>query len=282
MGEARKRVVEISFEFKKRPVSYHYNTKDLELTKQLADKLTTELGSLLKGVVLFGSAVRGSSTAKSDIDVLLLIDDLTIIFSDEVVTSLRVIIQNAASSISDLFHVTPMHLSDFWNYSKSADPVIVNILREGKIVYDTGFFAPMQNLLDEGKIRPTKEAVWTYYNRAPQTLKQAQSHTLKAAVDLYWGVIDSAHAAIMHIGVVPGAPHEVYALLDEHFVKPHFLEKKYSETLKFFYHLAKDIGHNRKTNISGVEFDKLFARADTFIKRMKFILGHDPNIFKKN
>ena len=275
-------MVEISFEFKKRPVSYHYNEDDLTLTKTLAEKLNAELGDLLKGVILFGSAVRGSSSKRSDIDVLLLINDLSIVFSDEVVTSLRVIIQNAASQVSELFHITPMHLSDFWDYAKNADPVIVNILREGKVVYDEGFFTPMQTLLDEGKIRPTNEAVWTYYNRAPQTLKQAKSHTLKAVVDLYWGVIDAAHAALMHVGVVPGAPHEVAELLDKHFVKHHFLEKKYSDTLRLFYRLAKDIGHNKKTHISGVDFDKYYVRAEVFIQRMKFILGHDPSMFKKN
>lgn len=274
-------MVEISFEFKKRPVSYHYKEEHLDLTKQLATKLKTELGDLLKGVVLFGSAVRGSATTRSDIDVLVLINDLTIVFSNEFVTSVRVIIQNAASDISELFHITPMHLSDFWNYAKNADPVIVNVLREGKIVYDEGFFTPMQTLLDEGKIRPTNEAVWTYYNRAPQTIKSAKMHTLKAVVDLYWAVIDAAHAALMHIGVVPGAPHQVADMLDKHFVNNHFLEKKYSQTLRLFYRLAKDIGHNKKTSISGVDFDKYCVRAEVFVKRMRFILSHDPKTFGK-
>jgi len=275
-------MVEISFEFKKRPVSYHYTEDTLKLTNELSTKLKSELGDLLKGVIFFGSAVRGDSTSHSDIDVLLLIDDLTIIFSEDVVTSLRVIIKKVASSISESFHITPMNLSDFWDYSRNADPVIVNILREGKVIYDEGFFSPMQTLLDEGKIRPTKEAVWTYYNRAPQTLKQARTHTLKAVVDLYWGVIDAAHAALMHIGVVPGAPHEVANLLEKHFVNHHFLEKKYSQTLRLFYNLAKDIGHNKKTHISGVDFDKYYSRAEVFVKRMKYILGHDPKIFKKD
>ncbi len=268
-------MVNISFEYKKRPVEYHFSENDLELTQKFSEKLKEELGDLLKAVVLFGSGARGTDVKGSDIDVMLVINDLTIVLSNEVITGLRVIIENTAAKISPDFHITTMHLSEFWDYARQGDPIIVNILREGKTVYDEGFFQPFQTLLDEGRIRPTKEAVWAYYLRAPKTIKEVQWKMISSIVDLYWAVMDSAHAALMHIQVLPGAPHQVGDLLDEHLVKIGLLDKKYVRILRKFYMLAKDIGHHNLTEISGKEIDKFILEANDFVKRMKFIISQD-------
>ncbi|MCA9478517.1 MAG: nucleotidyltransferase domain-containing protein, partial [Nanoarchaeota archaeon] len=179
-------MVDISFEYKKRSVEYHYDEKDLELARKFSNELRKELGDLLKGTVLFGSAARGGKKEGSDVDILIILNDLQIVLSKDVVSGLRVLIENVAARISNQFHLTTMHLSEFWDYARQGDPIIVNILREGMPVYDEGFFLPMQTLLDEGKIRPTKEAVWAYYLRAPKTIKSAQTHLLSAIVDCYW------------------------------------------------------------------------------------------------
>ena len=268
-------MVSISFEYKKRPVEYHHNDKDLKLTEQFSEKLKTELGPLLKAVVLFGSGARGTPDKESDIDVMLVLNDLTVVLSEDVVSSLRVLIENVASPISSKFHITTMHLSEFWDYARQGDPIIVNILREGRAVYDEGFFLPFQTLLDQGKIRPTKEAVWAYYMRAPKTIKNAQLHLLQAIVDLYWAVIDAAHAALMHIEVTPGAPHKVADLLEEHLASKGLLDKKYVRILRKFYMLAKDVGHHSLTKISGKDVDGYILEAQDFVKRMKYIISQD-------
>jgi len=269
-------MVDISFKYKERPVQYHYNEVDLDLTKKLSEKLKSELKDLLKAVVLFGSAARGTNKQSSDIDVLLVLNDLSIVLSKEVIVSLRVLIENNAATISNNFHITTMPLSQFWDYVRNGDPIIVNILREGVSVYDEGFFGPLQALLDSGKIHPSKEAVWSYYFRAPKTIKKAESRFLDIIVDLYWAVMDAAHASLMHIDVVPGAPHHVARLLEEHFLRKRLIEKKYVDTLNKFYKLAKDVGHHQLVRISGKEIDKLIVEADDFVKKMRFLINHDP------
>lgn len=269
-------MVDISFQYKKRPVEYHHDESDIQITKSFANKLKEELHDLLKGVVLFGSAARGTKKPESDLDVLLILDDLSIVLSKEVMTSLRVIIETTASTVSNNFHITTMNISDYWSYVRSGDPIIVNILREGYPVYDEGFFLPMQTLLTEGKIRPTKEAVWAYYQRAPKTLYSAESKYLSMVVDCYWAVIDAAHATLMHIDVVPGAPHHVAELLEKHFVRKRLLEKEYVATLSKLYKLAKDVGHHQLATISGKEVDGLLKEAHEFVKKMKFLISHEP------
>jgi predicted nucleotidyltransferase/uncharacterized protein (UPF0332 family) len=274
-------LVEISFEYKRRPVEYHFDEAAEELTKEFSTNLQKELGDLLKGVILFGSAVRGDNQKESDIDVFLLINDLDIVLSEEVITGLRVIIENTASKVSQKFHITSMHLSEFWEYVRQGDPIVVNILREGKAMYDSGFFKPVQSLLDDGRIRPSKEAVWVYYLRAPKTIKSAREHMLGAIVDLYWAVIDAAHALLMHIGVVPGAPHLVAGLVNDHFVQNKLLDKKYVQTIKQFYDLAKEVGHHKLYDLKGKKLDAYMVQADEFVHAVRKLLEQDPKELKK-
>lgn len=266
-------MVDIKFEYRKRPVEYHHDERYVKLATEFSKLLQKELKDFLKAVVLFGSTVRGDNTKGSDIDVLLVLNDMTIVLSNEVLTSLRVIIENCASKVSGDFHITTMHLSEMWDYARQGDPIVVNILREGMSVYDAGFFQPLQMLLDTGKVRPTKEAVWAYYLRAPKTLKNARQHMQQAVVDMYWAVIDASHAALMHIDVVPGAPHKVADLLQEYFVEKRFLEERYVKTVRKFYKMAKDIGHERLTKVSGKELDKLLLEAHDTVKRMKLLIS---------
>lgn len=253
---------------------HHYVEEHRVLAEKLAEDLKHELNDILKAVVLFGSSAKsGSSTLQSDIDVLLIVNDLSIVLSPEVVESMRVIIENVASKISAKFHITSMRISEFWDYIKIGDPIVVNILRDGISLYDTGFFEPAQFLLEQGRIRPSKEGVWVYYSRAPQTLHNSRWHLVQATVDLYWAVIDSAHAALMHHGIVPPAPNHVADLLEKRLVHEKKLEKEYVKTMRLFYMLAKKVGHKQLTDITGKEYEELYAKAHKFVKRMRLLIS---------
>ena len=272
----------MNFEIKtrKRHFTYHYHDVDYKLAEDLSSKLKKELGELLKAVVFFGSAARGKATPGSDLDILLILNDIKFVFSDEVIASVRVIIENTALTVSEKFHITTMQLGQFWDYVRQGDPIIVNMLRDGVSIYDEGFFEPAQVLLETGKIRPTKEAVWSYYQRAPRTLKEADKKMLSLIVDMYWAVIDSAHAALMHIDILPPAPQHVAELLDENFVTTGLLEKKYLNILRKFYMLAKEIGHEKMLEVDGKKIDTYMLEAHDFVKRMRFILHQDAKKLK--
>lgn len=47
------------------------------LLNKIHDRLTVAFGERLQGVVLYGSEVRGEATEDSDIDVLVLLDDVS-------------------------------------------------------------------------------------------------------------------------------------------------------------------------------------------------------------
>lgn len=246
-----------------------YPNADVVIVKSFARKIQNEFGDFLKGVILFGSTARQQITERSDIDVLIIVDDLTIRMTAEVIEAYKLIVEKTIGRVSTKLHVTSMTFSSFWEYVRAGDPVAVNILRDGVPIIDQGFFHPLQALLIQGRIRPTHESIWSYFGRAPRTLLNSKWHINQAALDLYWAVIDAAHAALMHEGEIPPSPEHVADMLDEKLVKKHLLEKKYTDLMRKFYKIMKGITHREIKEISGKEYDILLKQADQFVERMK-------------
>ena len=180
--------------------------------------------------------------------------------------------QKCIVQTSTKLHVTTMRFTAFWEYMRNGDPVAINLLRDGVALIDSGFFDPMQMLLKKGRIRPTQESIWTYYSRAPATLQGSKWHLMTAVLDLYWVVIDAAHAALMKIGEIPPTPEHVAELMEQKLVKKKFIEQKYVTIMRNFYKLMKLVTHREIQEIKGEEFDKYYAHAEEFVQRMrKFI-----------
>jgi len=264
-------------EFKIKHREHHnihkYPGEDYKLAARLADKLQKELGDFLKAIVLFGSAGRGEKTAyEKDIDVLIVVNDLTIIVSPEVIEAYRIITERVSGGISRRFHITTLKMTSFWDLVRHGDPVAINMLRDGVPLFDTGFFEPTQVLLHQGRIRPTEESIWVYFSRAPTTLLNSRWHLLQASLDLYWAVVDAAHAALMRIGEVPPAPAKVAHLIREKMVKRRLVSSKYADTMEFFYDLSKKITHRQVQQISGKQYEMYFDRANEFVNVMQKII----------
>ncbi len=265
--------MEFKIKTKSHPNQPKYADVEFNLAKKFAQEIQKELGDFLKSVVLFGSSARQEKTVhEKDIDILMIVNDLTAILSPEVIEAYRVITENTAAKVSKRMHITTMKLTNFWDYVKNGDPIIINMLRDGIPLHDTGFFEPAQNLLFQGRISPTKESVWAYYTRAPNTLLSAEWHIMQATLDLYWAVIDSAHAALMKQGETPATPAHVADLIEQKLVKRKLTHKKYADTAKFFYELSKKITHKELRDVTGKQFDEYQKQAKEFVNEMRRIV----------
>lgn len=192
-------LIKMKFDLPKRdhPNLERYERHDVDIAYRFANEIYKEMGGLIRAVVIFGSSARKKTTIKSDIDILVILDDLTISMSREVVEAYRIIVNKTIVKVSTRLHITTLRFTTFWDYMRNGDPVGINILRDGVALIDSGFFDPLQALLKKGKIRPTSESIWSYYIRAPNTLHNSKWHLIQATLDLYWAVIDAAHAALM-------------------------------------------------------------------------------------
>ena len=250
-----------------------YYSKDIDTARKFAKLLYAEFGSFIKGLVLFGSTLRGPNSPKKDIDILIILDDVKIKFNRELVEAYRIITEKVVSNVDpQRLHIQSMKFTSFWEYVRAGDPVAINILRSGVALIDTGFFDPLQMLLEQGRIRPSEEAIYTYFSMSPASLNRSQQHLLTATVDLYWAAIDAAHAALMKAGEIPPSPEHVADLLERKLVKEGHISRKYADVMRELYILFKKIVHRDIKSISGKEYDKYLELTNTFVKGMqKFI-----------
>jgi predicted nucleotidyltransferase/uncharacterized protein (UPF0332 family) len=249
----------------------NYHKEELDLALEFAKQAYKEFGAFLKVVAIFGSLARKEKKV-GDIDILFIIDDVSIVLTPEVVETYRIITERLVSRISPRIHVTSLRLTSFWEYLRNGDPIAINMLRDGVPLIDTGFFEPFQKLLYQGRIRPTMESIYAYFSRAPRTLHSSKMHFLQATLDLYWAVIDSAHAALMKQGNIPPSPEHVADLMHESLVKPRLLEERYVTTMRNFYDIMKGILHRDIREITAQQYMHYYKEAEDFVKRMEQFL----------
>ncbi len=264
--------MEFAIQKKENENIHRYPSDDVKVAQRFAQELKNELGDFLIASVLFGSSVRREATEKSDIDVLVVTDDTNFQITEELIEGYRLIVDNLIARVSTKLHVTSMTFTSFWEYAKAGDPVTVNILRDGVALIDIGFFDPLQRLLKLGRIRPSEESVWRYYARSPRTLLNSRWHVLQATLDLYWAVIDSAHAALMRKNQIPPTPEHVADMLEKVLVKPKLLEPRYAEIMRRFYKISKMITYREIKEIKGPEYEHYYQEAEEFVRRMRKLI----------
>lgn len=249
---------------------------DRDIATRFAKSIDEELGVFLHAAVLFGSCATGIAGKESDIDILIVIDDVQHIVDDEVTERYRATVFKHQKRISKRLHINTLKLTNLWEYCREGDPVIINMLRDGLPLIDKGFFKPAQLLLSQGRIRPTREAVWTYYARTSTTIRNSRQHVLSACVDLYWAAIDASHAALMSVGVMPPSPEHVPDLLERELVKKGMLDARYPSMMRELYTLQKAITHREIKEISGQQYDAYLKETLLLIEHLRTVVERMP------
>ena len=182
------------------------------------------------------------------------------------------IVENTAAQISKRLHITTLKLTSFWDYVRNGDPIVINMLRDGMPLYDVGIFEPAQHLLFKGKIKPTRESIWSYFTRAPASMLNADWCIVQATLNLYWAVIDAANSVLMKMGEMPPIPKQTAGMLEKKLVSKGLLNKQHVKTMDFFYKIAKQIMHKEINKVSGTDYDKFKKRAKDFIDATRKIV----------
>ena len=257
----------MEFKIQKNRRTTQHTQEELNTARKFAQQLYKEFGDFLKAVVLFG----GTSPKKErDIDLLVVLDDVRVRFTPDLVETYRIILEKTVANVDPKrLHVQSMKFTSFWEYIRAGDPVATNILRYGVALIDTGFFDPLQALLDQGRIRPSEEAIQTYFVLAPTDLSRAKQHLLGATVDLYWAVINASHAALMRYGEVPPTPAHAAELLSRTLIKKRILSQRSAKTMQAMYKLFKGVTDRTVREVSGKDYDKYRADAEAFVNEVK-------------
>jgi predicted nucleotidyltransferase/uncharacterized protein (UPF0332 family) len=242
-----------------------------DIASDFATKVYEKFDHMIKSIVLFGSSARAASTPDSDIDVIVIIDDVSVNWDAELIAwyreELGKVIQ--ANPYAKALHVNTVKLSTWWDDMMRGDPVVINVLRYGDALIDHGgFFNPLRVLLKEGKIKATPESIYTLLQRAPNHMMRARQSMLAVVDGLYWTMVDAAHAALISANVQPASPEEIPEVLNEHFVKTKRLNKKYVGYYFEVHKLAKEIVHGKVTEVKGKDLDEMYWETDAFLSEM--------------
>jgi uncharacterized protein (UPF0332 family) len=229
--------------------------------------------------VAAGGLFSGKGNEKSDIDVFMIIDDTDVkkMTRVELIERLRAIVYQMSFDAAQMtgvkrqFHIQTYLLTDFWDIIKdSASPVIFTFLRDGVPFYDRGIYAPWKNLLDMGRIKPSKEAIRKFNMSGDQFYDAAKKKLLRIGVeDLYYAVLNPAQSALMMKGFAPPTHKETGRLVREVFVeKEKVLEPKYADILDKMIGNFKKWEYGELKELSGKEVEKMLQEADLFRKRI--------------
>lgn len=251
-------------------------TKERDIANDFAVKTYEKFGKIIKSIILFGSAAKGTAEAKSDIDIIIIVDDATIEWDTELVGWYREELGKliSANPYTRSLHINTVKLSTWWSDMIRGDPVIVNIIRWGEALIDfAGFFNPLKILLMRGKIKSTPESIYIAMQRAPIHMARSKAALLGAIEGLYWAMVDSSHAALISAKKIPPSPEHVTLFLKDTFVDKNLLDMKYVSWYRDIYVLAHKILHGEITHIKGSEIDLWIKRTDEFIKEMATLVN---------
>jgi len=242
--------------------------RERDIAMDFATRAFKKFDKIIKSVVLFGSMVKNTNVTGSDIDIIIIIDDVTINWDQELIAWYREELDKILRSnpYRQELHINTVKLSTWWEDLMRGDPVVINILRYGEPMTDlAGFFNPLKSLLIKGKIKSTPEAIYSALQRAPVHLARSKLAELGAVEGVYWSMVDSAHAALIAANIPPASPEHVPVDLKQTFVDNKMLKMKYVIWYRDVLVIHKKIAHGEIKNLKGVEIDELQDRAEEFL-----------------
>ena len=248
--------------------------KQLDIANTFKDEVLKKYKDFAKSVILFGSLVRGDFHEKSDIDLLVVIDDTVARFSPEMKDRFDDDIYNIGKRLSEQIIVQPAWtLTEFWDMARIGHPLLYTIVRDGWALYDTGFFIPVRKLLELGRIPTTLEAVEKFMEAAPQKINRVETAKLfMIAEDLYYAMLNCSQAVLMFMGQNPPSPKHTPAEVNEHLVKNNLLEETYLRDLEAVLDFRKRVEHKEIKDVTGVELDEYIKKAKNYVNRMDQLL----------
>ena len=251
--------------------------KRFKIAHKFTKKLIEKFKRSVKAVVVYGSTATGKHKKTSDIDIFVIMDDTKI--EQEIPQEVKDRIWNEMLKIAkdtdkNITLQAFMFITEFWENLRTAEPVLIAILRSGVPVFDVGIFMPAKRMLQRGKIPTTQEAVQKKISAAPQFVDYAESRVKSAGHYLEQAMATAGNAALMYIGRMPQNKEDVPGALDESFVKEKLLEDRYVLDAENIRKFAKEIEHKKGKDMEGIgaEVDKHLKMTNEFVKRMQDLI----------
>lgn len=225
---------------------------------------------VMKTITLFGSYSKGKETESSDVDIMVVMDDVLNKLDENVQSLIFSDVDKLVKESDVKLHINFVTLTAFWRGVIAADPVSVNVLKYGVPLIDTGYFEPLQALLNMGEIKPTEESIYASLTRSELYSNSARLRLVGVVTDIYWSIINSSQAAIMRQGDVPPSPEVIPEMLEK-LEKRGVISRKDIADFNEIFQLGRKAFHGERLEISGEKAQELLMKAIEFNSKMSDI-----------
>lgn len=245
----------------------NYHIENLKIAREFSKQLLQEMNELVRSIVIFGSNTNETLNKDSDIDMMIVLNNVSVFVTDELREAYRIITLNLNRKIAnDKIHIMTTNLTDLWDMARKGDPVLINVLRFGTPIFDRDLVEPLKFLLEIGKIKPTRESIHNYMARSETLIEETHKHLQNSLLDLNFALIDMVHSTLMCKKITPPSPKEMPDIFAKAFKDDPL--GKYSKDIKEMYDLAKQVEYEKVT-ITGAEVDKLKKKTQKIIGDLK-------------
>jgi predicted nucleotidyltransferase len=228
-----------------------------------------QYGDIIKSVLIFGSAAKGTMVKGSDADVFVILDD-TATKSSEDLDKINSQLYLIAHELKDL-HIQTAALTEFWQWMKMGSPELVNYLRYGLVIYDTGFVKPVQRMLQMGLIPPSEETIGLKAKAADARFKKIKLDLKSMIFELRYTATDIIQAVVMYFYKAQPDQKAIPEFLEK-MVEEKKLEKEYVDKFKELDKMWKDIDHKLVEEVTTENLERALTLTKEIIDRFKKLL----------
>ncbi len=245
-----------------------------KVIKKFSKNMLDKYGPYVKAIVAWGSVVRDEFHHKSDIDVVVLVDDTRGNLNKKIRDEINNFMFSAAKEADVELSPQPIWtITEFMSMIRQCNPLAYNLLKDGMAVYDTGFFLTNKRLFERGQMPLTKEAVENRLESVPKRLRRAEHAKMYiVAEDLYYACLNSLQAVLMYMGRGPPGANHAAETGKKYLVENKLTKEKYIKIIEDIIDFRKKTEHKEVKEIKGEELDKYIERTKEFVEEMKRVL----------
>ncbi|MCX7840926.1 MAG: HEPN domain-containing protein [Anaerolineae bacterium] len=240
----------------------HLTRTEIQAIEQFRARLHQILrADQIKSLILYGSKARGDAHRKSDVDLLLVYENVTPAQKEEIET----VTDDLFAQPRPQVHVLTYPLEEVRRNAELGMPLFVNIARDGKTIEGEPL---MVNPTD----KPTVSRM--FIESARKRLHSAQvlidaGEYRDSISRSYYAVLDAADAALIIKGITPHSHEGTLVLFSVHFVKKGLVQKDFGVLFKRMRKARQQADYSRQIVFTKEDAEYWFALAREFVETIE-------------
>jgi predicted nucleotidyltransferase len=250
--------------------------RGVRVALQISDSLLEKFSHIIESSVLVGSYASKNQNKSSDLDLVLLLND-SIYDAGQV--------EKEKSDIKELLlqrkknfdlgnksffdmEIKMIETSKYLYMLKTANPVVVQYLKNGIILFDKNLFTMGRDFYKKGLMKATMEGINLFFGHSGNFDEMMEfKFKMIFLEEIHFSVVTICQALLMIKGIIDAPPTEIVELIRKHYLKEEDL--LFEDDIVFverIIQMKEDFKSGARTKITGEELEKLKEDTKEFRK----------------